>query len=81
MRHCDNCKRLPEPFEVNGISDKGYFFVVPEEDLDPSYLMSDLELSFLACLEENPPEEAGKQFWCAKCVEAILEEPTSEGEV
>jgi len=72
LKVCDNCKREPEPFDVDGVKDKGYFFVVPKADLNPSYLMSDLTFSFLVCLDKEPPDDNNNnEYWCVNCIDAI----------
>lgn len=70
-RLCDNCKREPEPFELAGSSDIGYWFRV-QKDGDPTVLMSDLTYAFCAVMVQNPPDEPDHLFWCERCVSALI---------
>jgi hypothetical protein len=75
---CDNCKRGFEPFEVGNCPEgTGYGFIVPEDSQDPTYLMSDLELSFLCFTDKEPQREKGKLYWCVKCIDNIYDEVIS----
>ena len=70
---CDNCKREPEPFDVEGHG-TAYWFVVPKENQDPTVLTSALELAFCALVAEGGdkrhPVDDANLYWCSRCAEA-----------
>ncbi len=71
MKHCDNCNREPEPFDVEDSDEQGYFFLVPKDSWDPAHLMSDLSFQFCICTDPNPVDQPDMEHWCVQCVAAI----------
>lgn len=74
---CMNCKREPESFETDeGLT--AYYMVIPNGAEDPTVLMSNLELKFIACLDKNFTAKNGEYFMCIKCFEASISKDDNE---
>lgn len=72
MRLCDNCKREPEQFDIEGSTERGWWFRVAK-DGGAAVLMEDLEFAFCAVTEKEPIDDPEHFFWCKDCMNTHLE--------
>lgn len=74
---CDNCKRQFERFDLTPNPDdpdgpkEAFGFVVREGDIE--VLLSDLTFAFECFLEAAPERKEKCDYWCVKCVEAVID--------
>lgn len=76
---CAICKNPPEEFSTHD-GRTAHWFVVPKGEKDPTWLMSDLSVSFCCVDEIDYIPDDDKELWCVNCVDKFCDEHDVEME-